>query len=167
MYLVQQQQQQPQKADRELHAKTPAAETGASEGLGKASPDILRLFSETQRNLLELNRSRLSALDELRIAKTKISDLGKGFNMCTSCHKRYCHIAATIAEGQLEQATTDSSHAAAASILQNSERKVPEVSPYRAGRQNALVLLRSCLAGTPTVIGLTTSCRSKHYYSCI
>ncbi|DBB11275.1 TPA: hypothetical protein ACH3X3_006711 [Trebouxia sp. C0006] len=50
-------------------------ENGSSEGLRKASPDVLRLFSETQRNLLELNRSRLSALDELRVANHKISDL--------------------------------------------------------------------------------------------
>lgn len=83
MHLVQHQQQQQQqllqqqKADRESPARTPAEESGASDGLGKASPDILRLFSETQRNLLELNRSRLSALDELRVAKSKISDLGK------------------------------------------------------------------------------------------
>ena len=51
-------------------------ENGSPEGLRKASPDVLRLFSETQRNLLELNRSRLSALDELRVANHKISDLG-------------------------------------------------------------------------------------------
>ena len=57
-----------------------------SEGLGKASPDVLRLFSETQRNLLELNRSRLSALDELRVAKNKIADLG----MSTLMHSTKC-----------------------------------------------------------------------------
>lgn len=70
-----QQQQQPNQAE-----NSPAKHSGNngnSDGLGKASPDVLRLFSETQRNLLELNRSRLSALDELRVAKNKISDLGK------------------------------------------------------------------------------------------
>ena len=50
---------------------------GASEGLSKVSPDVLKLFGETQRNLLELNRSRLNALDELREAKHKISELGE------------------------------------------------------------------------------------------
>ena len=50
---------------------------GAAEGLGKVSPDVLKLFGETQRNLLELNRSRLSALDELRVARTRISELGE------------------------------------------------------------------------------------------
>lgn len=52
-------------------------ENGASEGLSKFSPDVLKLFGETQRNLLELNRSRLNALDELREAKYKISELGE------------------------------------------------------------------------------------------
>lgn len=69
-----QQQQQANQADH-----VPARNNGKSEnseGLGKAS-DVLRLFSETQRNLLELNRSRLSALDELRVAKNRITNLGK------------------------------------------------------------------------------------------
>ena len=66
--------QQQKQLDRDLNSND---ENGATEGLGKASPDVLRLFSETQRNLLELNRSRLSALDELRVANNKISDLGK------------------------------------------------------------------------------------------
>ena len=37
----------------------------------------MKLFGETQRNLLELNRSRLNALDELREATNKISELGE------------------------------------------------------------------------------------------
>ena len=53
-----------------------SVDAGATDGLGRASSDVLRLFSETQRNLLELNRSRLSALDELRAANSKISALG-------------------------------------------------------------------------------------------
>lgn len=82
--VVLQQQQLHQRAE-----SPPANHNGNienSEGLGKASPDVLRLFSETQRNLLELNRSRLSALDELRVAKNKIADLG----MSTLMHSTKC-----------------------------------------------------------------------------
>lgn len=68
---------QQQHPDSQKPAKSSVDGGGAAEGLGKASPDVLRLFSETQRNLLELNRSRLSALDELRVARSKITDLGK------------------------------------------------------------------------------------------
>lgn len=64
-----------QHPDSQKPAKSSVDGGGAAEGLGKASPDVLRLFSETQRNLLELNRSRLSALDELRVARSKITDL--------------------------------------------------------------------------------------------
>ncbi|KAL3141829.1 hypothetical protein ABBQ32_004501 [Trebouxia sp. C0010 RCD-2024] len=66
--------QQQQSSSRLLANESPKV-NGNTEGLGTASPDVLRLFSETQRNLLELNRSRLSALDELRVAKNRISDL--------------------------------------------------------------------------------------------
>ncbi len=83
VYAVQQQQSDSQKPPNEC-----VDESGASEGLGKASPDVLRLFSETQRNLLELNRSRLSALDELRVAKNKISALGEGYrHLLDHCQK--------------------------------------------------------------------------------
>lgn len=71
LYTLQQHTSDPQKP-----SQLQLDENGSSVGLGKASPDVLRLFSETQRNLLELNRSRLSALDELRVANHKISDLG-------------------------------------------------------------------------------------------
>lgn len=43
--------------------------------LGPMSPDVLIMFNEAQRNIAELNRSRLNALDQLRAAKDRISDL--------------------------------------------------------------------------------------------
>lgn len=70
-----QEQQQPSQAD-DISAEA-NGKNGNSDGMGKASSDVLRLFSETQRNLLELNRSRLSALDDLRVAKNRITDLGE------------------------------------------------------------------------------------------
>lgn len=70
-----QQQQQQQQSDSSQPSTSSFDGNGTADGQGKASSDVLRLFSETQRNLLELNRSRLSALDELRAAKNKISAL--------------------------------------------------------------------------------------------
>lgn len=91
-------------------------ENGSSEGLRKASPDVLRLFSETQRNLLELNRSRLSALDELRVANHKISDL----------------------EGKLEQ-VSNKTVATSPSTDSNSQQQesIPE---EQAGTQNIITI---------------------------
>lgn len=43
--------------------------------LGPMSPDVLIMFNEAQRNIAELNRSRLNALDQLRAAKDRISEL--------------------------------------------------------------------------------------------
>lgn len=40
------------------------------------SPDVLAMFNEAQKNIMELNRSRLKALEELKEAKQRISDLG-------------------------------------------------------------------------------------------
>ena len=74
---MQPQQQQQQQSDSSQPSTSSFDGNGTADGQGKASSDVLRLFSETQRNLLELNRSRLSALDELRAAKNKISALGE------------------------------------------------------------------------------------------
>jgi hypothetical protein len=38
--------------------------------------DVLTMFHEAQRNILELNKSRLQALDDLRQAKERIRELG-------------------------------------------------------------------------------------------
>jgi hypothetical protein len=40
------------------------------------SGDVLAMFHEAQRNILELNKSRLMALGELRQAKERINELG-------------------------------------------------------------------------------------------
>lgn len=101
-----------QNSDPQKPSQLQADENGTSEGLGKASPDVLRLFSETQRNLLELNRSRLSALDELRVANHKILDLeGKLGKVSTetvstspSTHLDSQHQGSTQAEPPSQQA---------------------------------------------------------------
>lgn len=48
------------------------AQQGFEKGL---SGDVLAMFHEAQRNILELNKSRLMALDELRQAKERIQEL--------------------------------------------------------------------------------------------
>lgn len=40
------------------------------------SGEALTMFHDAQRNILELNKSRLMALDELKQAKERISELG-------------------------------------------------------------------------------------------
>lgn len=39
-------------------------------------PDALQQFYDAQSNILELNRSRLQALEELKLARDKIAELG-------------------------------------------------------------------------------------------
>ncbi|KAK9836988.1 hypothetical protein WJX81_004476 [Elliptochloris bilobata] len=41
----------------------------------KLTPEMLAMFSEAQRNIMELNKSRLAALSELRIARQRIQKL--------------------------------------------------------------------------------------------
>lgn len=49
------------------------------------SPDVLAMFNEAQKNIMELNRSRLKALEELKEAKQRINDLGKTWQwVCSS-----------------------------------------------------------------------------------
>jgi len=43
---------------------------------GQLTPEMRQLFGEAQRNILELNKSRLSALSELRTARQRIQELG-------------------------------------------------------------------------------------------
>jgi hypothetical protein len=57
-----------------LALMTPRAQAqGFEKGL---SGDVLAMFHEAQRNILELNKSRLMALDELRQARERIEELG-------------------------------------------------------------------------------------------
>jgi hypothetical protein len=59
----------------------PVASNNSSDGmhgtkLNSMSPDVLAMFNEAQRNIMELNRSRLKALEDLKDAKHRISELG-------------------------------------------------------------------------------------------
>ncbi len=59
----------------------PRADANANDNMnagrvGSMSPDVLAMFNEAQKNIMELNRSRLKALEELKEAKQRISDLG-------------------------------------------------------------------------------------------
>jgi hypothetical protein len=49
------------------------------------SGDVLAMFHEAQRNILELNKSRLMALDELRQARERIEELGTRL-----CNRKPC-----------------------------------------------------------------------------
>ena len=40
------------------------------------TPDVLQMFHDAQSNILELNKSRLQALEELKFARSRIQDLG-------------------------------------------------------------------------------------------
>ena len=60
----------------------PRADANGNDGMsggrvGSMSPDVLAMFNEAQKNIMELNRSRLKALEELKEAKQRINDLGK------------------------------------------------------------------------------------------
>lgn len=59
----------------------PRADANGNDGMGAGrvgsmSPDVLAMFNEAQKNIMELNRSRLKALEELKEAKQRINDLG-------------------------------------------------------------------------------------------
>lgn len=59
----------------------PRADANGNDGMsggrvGSMSPDVLAMFNEAQKNIMELNRSRLKALEELKEAKQRINDLG-------------------------------------------------------------------------------------------
>lgn len=41
------------------------------------SADLMQLFAKAQRNLMEVNRSRLNALQDLGAAQARIADLGE------------------------------------------------------------------------------------------
>lgn len=43
---------------------------------GKLTPEMLQMFTDAQRNIMELNKSRLAALNELRSARQRIQELG-------------------------------------------------------------------------------------------
>ena len=55
----------------------PAYSAASREGLQHGlSGEALSMFHDAQRNILELNKSRLMALDELKQAKERINELG-------------------------------------------------------------------------------------------
>jgi hypothetical protein len=55
----------------------PAHAAASREGLQHGlSGEALSMFHDAQRNILELNKSRLMALDELKQAKERINELG-------------------------------------------------------------------------------------------
>ena len=43
---------------------------------GKLTPEMLQMFTDAQQNIMELNKSRLAALNELRSARQRIQELG-------------------------------------------------------------------------------------------
>lgn len=69
-----------------LRCAAPAAEPSAIQinGTSSASADVMQLFSKAQRNLMEVNRSRLDALQELGAAQARIAELGTGSSLLQS-----------------------------------------------------------------------------------
>jgi hypothetical protein len=64
------------------------------------TPEMRQLFSEAQRNILELNKSRLSALSELRTARQRIQELGAPPPAPTSARRaRHSAAACSLARG--------------------------------------------------------------------
>lgn len=59
-------------------ARRGSAAVAPPDAAGKLTPEMLALFSEAQRNIMELNKSRLAALGELRAARQRIQELGAG-----------------------------------------------------------------------------------------
>lgn len=60
-----------------MQARPAVAPRAQAQGFEKGlSGDVLAMFHEAQRNILELNKSRLMALDELRQARERIEELG-------------------------------------------------------------------------------------------
>lgn len=59
-----------------LQAAQPSKPSGDT-GTAEMPQDVLHLFKETQRNLLDLNKSRLAALDDLHAAHSRIAELGE------------------------------------------------------------------------------------------
>jgi hypothetical protein len=60
---------------RRTPCRTPCAASREVHSSG-LSGEALSMFHDAQRNILELNKSRLMALDELKQAKERISELG-------------------------------------------------------------------------------------------
>ena len=57
-------------------ARRGSAAVAPPDAAGKLTPEMLAMFSEAQRNIMELNKSRLAALSELRTARQRIQELG-------------------------------------------------------------------------------------------
>lgn len=55
-----------------------SATVAPPDATGKLTPEMLAKFGEAQRNIMELNKSRLAALGELRTARQRIQELGAG-----------------------------------------------------------------------------------------
>ena len=77
-------------------ARRGSAAVAPPDAPGKLTPEMLAMFGEAQRNIMELNKSRLAALGELRTARQRIQELGNGAdclpaqrllsaNLCTIC----------------------------------------------------------------------------------
>jgi hypothetical protein len=45
--------------------------------LSKLPPELQTYYTETTKNLVELNRARMKALEDLKAARSRISELGK------------------------------------------------------------------------------------------
>ena len=59
-------------------ARRGSAAVAPPDAPGKLTPEMLAMFGEAQRNIMELNKSRLAALGELRTARQRIQELGAG-----------------------------------------------------------------------------------------
>ena len=54
-----------------------APSNGAALDLSKSPQEMLKIFRETQQNMIELNKSRLAALEEVKALRARVSLLGK------------------------------------------------------------------------------------------
>ena len=73
-------------------ARRGSAAVAPPDAPGKLTPEMLAMFGEAKRNIMELNKSRLAALGELRTARQRIQELGAGPTAClrSACLAQTC-----------------------------------------------------------------------------
>ena len=62
-----------------------APSNGAALDLSKSPQEMLKIFRETQQNMIELNKSRLAALEEVKALRARVSLLGRDTPILHAC----------------------------------------------------------------------------------
>lgn len=84
-----------------------AATSGADATTQEEMPvEVMDMFREAQQNILELNRSRLVALEELQLARARIEDLEE---RCLEAERKAAEASAMLVQGSAGTASSSSS----------------------------------------------------------